>query len=379
MLLDPACNRCLRNKFYVRGACFRQEQLMIVGHLALSGVDVGLRGNGVPSPANFTALECAVHQLAFETAASKVGGNFGAIHAALRLDDCDDHLSQEQRRANAATLAPKQPMTHTASGPVGLFVWVATSGKDTNPGTEAAPVATLQRARDLIREHRKGTTSGAPARVTIGAGTYYLEQTLELSAEDSNTQWAGEHAAPSVVLSGGRPLEGLKWTAHGGGGVLVADVKLPSAGAPPAAATGGHDFGPAPAVVNQLFHKGVRQVRARWPNGDPQQASGLCFSKDQYAGEACDGWSQASGQGKDNMPGGRELATVSFGRSREPNRAVSHRCIVPTRNVWRCQASTAATRPPRDAAPSATTTAPSSTRSTSRPPATRCTTGRWTP
>jgi len=48
---------------------------------------------------------------------------------------------------------------------------------------------------------------------------------------------------------------------------------------PPPVPSAGHDWGPPPAQWNTLHVNGVRQVRARFPNGDPQDNSGICFSK----------------------------------------------------------------------------------------------------
>ena len=44
-----------------------------------------------------------------------------------------------------------------------------------------------------------------------------------------------------------------------------------------------------------LFVNGVRQIRARFPNGDPQQMSGICYSKTQGADEGCPGYASAQG------------------------------------------------------------------------------------
>ena len=45
--------------------------------------------------------------------------------------------------------------------------FVATDGRDSNPGTPDRPFATLSRARDAVRELRK---NGTPAAYTIDAG-----------------------------------------------------------------------------------------------------------------------------------------------------------------------------------------------------------------
>ncbi|XP_065196933.1 uncharacterized protein LOC135828411 isoform X1 [Sycon ciliatum] len=44
-----------------------------------------------------------------------------------------------------------------------------------------------------------------------------------------------------------------------------------------------------------LFVNGVRQIRARYPNGDPQQMSGVCYYVSQEGDEGCQGYATASG------------------------------------------------------------------------------------
>ncbi|NIA16092.1 MAG: hypothetical protein GWP08_18685, partial [Nitrospiraceae bacterium] len=91
--------------------------------------------------------------------------------------------------------------------------YIGPSGLDSNPGTEAAPFATLLRARDAIREWRQtAEQKGRPVTVNIRGGRYRVTGTLTLTAEDSGTQespviW---QAAPGeeVRLAGGVQLTG---------------------------------------------------------------------------------------------------------------------------------------------------------------------------
>ncbi len=66
-----------------------------------------------------------------------------------------------------------------------LQVYVAPNGDDRNPGTHERPVATLLRARDLLREHRAGPNSNCSATVWIAPGRYPVQATLTLDARDS--------------------------------------------------------------------------------------------------------------------------------------------------------------------------------------------------
>jgi len=63
--------------------------------------------------------------------------------------------------------------------------FVATNGNDTNPGTKEKPFATLERARDAVREQPKEKN---PLTVWIAGGTYYRNKTFSISAADLGTK-----------------------------------------------------------------------------------------------------------------------------------------------------------------------------------------------
>ena len=95
----------------------------------------------------------------------------------------------------------------------GVNFYVATNGDDSNSGTIDFPFATVEKARDAIRELK--VESGLPnggVTVYIRGGTYQLTESLEFTEEDSGTEAApivyqeypGEHA----VLSGGVSIPG---------------------------------------------------------------------------------------------------------------------------------------------------------------------------
>ena len=96
----------------------------------------------------------------------------------------------------------------------------------------------------------------------VRAGTCYLPVPLVLTALDSGITWAG-YDQEVAVLSGGAPVSGLTWTAHGTNGIMVATLP---------------ETVDAPGI-DQLFstaHAGPgaddsrRLVRARYPNGDSE-------------------------------------------------------------------------------------------------------------
>lgn len=93
-------------------------------------------------------------------------------------------------------------------------IYVSPSGSDMNPGTKAAPLATLAAARDAARTIKK---LGEPLTILLCGGTYYLPETLVLGPEDSGTQQGPivYAACPgeTVIVSGGQRLD-LKWTEY---------------------------------------------------------------------------------------------------------------------------------------------------------------------
>ena len=131
-------------------------------------------------------------------------------------------------------------------------LYVAGSGSDDDPGTEARPLATLHRARDFARELR--SSAARRIEVVVRGGAYHLSEPLILTAQDS-----GSHAAPlrfsaypgeRVILSGGALLQ-LQWEPYRDGIVR-------------AAVPAGSDF-------DQLFVANRRQMRARYPSFDPER------------------------------------------------------------------------------------------------------------
>src|SRR2546423_10477021 len=84
-------------------------------------------------------------------------------------------------------------------------VFVSPSGDDSNPGSQAAPVRTLQRAQQLVRGLNQNMT--ADVTVVLEDGFYRLASPLSLSSADSgtgghNVVWAaGTRAPPGVARS----------------------------------------------------------------------------------------------------------------------------------------------------------------------------------
>ncbi|MDM8009318.1 MAG: right-handed parallel beta-helix repeat-containing protein [Phycisphaerae bacterium] len=155
--------------------------------------------------------------------------------------------------------------------------WVSPTGSDDNPGTEAKPFATIQRAQSAVR--RLTQQMRGDILVTLRGGTYRLAETLVFGAEDSGS---GGHdivykGAPgeTPVVSGGRVVNGWqpdaagRWKGHTDVGnfrqLYVEGVRARRA------------QGPAPAGVRLFGTDGFRTTEVRmadWRNpGDIE----LCF------------------------------------------------------------------------------------------------------
>jgi parallel beta-helix repeat protein len=101
--------------------------------------------------------------------------------------------------------------------------YVAPGGSDLAKGSKEQPLATIERARDLVREMKKTYGTEVPVRVVLRDGIYFLKETLTLTAEDSGvvyTALAGEHP----VISGGQAVRNWQTGAINGKACWVADL-----------------------------------------------------------------------------------------------------------------------------------------------------------
>ncbi len=152
-----------------------------------------------------------------------------------------------------------------------IELYVSTKGNDKNLGTEAKPFATLNRARNAVRDLK----SKDSIEIVIRGGNYFLTEALVLKPEDSGTEKAPItwRAAKDekVILSGGKTIRG-RWKTSDGK-IWVVDV--------PDAKNNNWNF-------RQLFVDGKRIIRARFPNkslanpflyADSGSVSTICLNK----------------------------------------------------------------------------------------------------
>lgn len=163
----------------------------------------------------------------------------------------------------------------TAQAAAAVEYHVSSKGDDANPGTLARPFATLQRAQQAARKlaGREAVT------VSVRTGTYYLPETLILTAEDSGTKAAPviyrTYEKEQATISGGIRLNGLKWESYQNG-ILRAKV-------------------PADFATDQLFVNGERQHLARYPNFDPTVRHFNGWAKDAFSPERAARWKDPTG------------------------------------------------------------------------------------
>jgi len=174
------------------------------------------------------------------------------IRANLGMDRVRRIIFALFHAANAGIIGEIKLMNLAALTPVLFFAclcnaqpyFVSPSGDDANPGTLKKPFATLQRAQEAARQKH--------GDVFLRGGTYYLPDTLVLTAQDSGTKSAPvifqNYQNEKPVISGGVRLENLDWQPFTNG-IVQAQV-------------------PADLQTEEIFVNGERQILARYPNFD---------------------------------------------------------------------------------------------------------------
>ena len=157
-----------------------------------------------------------------------------------------------------------------------LRLYVAPSGRDTNPGTWDQPFATLARARDAVRSLRPFPPGGIT--ILLSGGEYRLAESLALTAEDSGTAQApivyAAAEGETPVLTGAATLGGFvpvtdpdvlaRLPQEARGHVLQTDLR--AAGVTDFGKLQPHGFGQAAVPLSELFFNGRPMTLARWPN-----------------------------------------------------------------------------------------------------------------
>jgi len=157
--------------------------------------------------------------------------------------------------STAEQLAPDPKTERFFVSPSGNDGW---SGRLAAPNAAATdgPVATLAKARDLVRGLKAGGGLTKPVEVILRGGFYALSKPLEFAPADSGTEACPvtyrAYPGEKPVISGGRTLG--PWQLVDGVNGKLWKMSLPDA------KTGGT------WQFNALFVNGERRVRARIPN-----------------------------------------------------------------------------------------------------------------
>jgi hypothetical protein len=226
-------------------------------------------------------------------AQGKLGEAKAACAAFLEKKEMPAHhrWEAEERRKEIERLEKglpaRDPAAHRVALPQrskpGVTLYVAVDGDDANPGTQAKPFQSLERARDAIRALKKA--KGLPAggvEVCIRGGRYQATKTFTLESEDSGTEAspivyrAAKDETPcfrgGIVLKGFQPVRDDAVLAilpeESRGKVLCVDLKsLGVSGLKPLELGGfasGRKFITHP--TQELFFNGEPQTLSRWPN-----------------------------------------------------------------------------------------------------------------
>ena len=171
-------------------------------------------------------------------------------------------------------------------------LFVAPDGSDGNPGTKAHPLATLSGARDTIRQ-RKATERLPDGGMTVllRGGTYFLDKTFELTAEDSGTAEAPivcrAQPGENVRLSGGREVRGFvpvtdeavlkRLPAEARSHVLEANLR--AQGITNLGELKSTGFGRSGTPALELFFQDRPMTLARWPNEGFTHIAGVTDEK----------------------------------------------------------------------------------------------------
>ena len=158
--------------------------------------------------------------------------------------------------------------------------FVSPDGSDRNPGTMEKPVATLERARDIVREWKQDGEKGKEGvTVWLRAGDYVRRQAMELTVADSGASerpivWRAM-VGETVRLLGGQKLSGFspvtdksirsRLAQDARGHVFQCDLR--SLGIEDFGEMKSRGFGRTTTPAHcELFFGGAPMTVARWPN-----------------------------------------------------------------------------------------------------------------
>jgi len=245
----------------------------------------GFCADEIPSPV--AAASAALAQADRYAAASLKPEARAGYEALARDPNCPESLRDEARRAAAALTSggiaaianddrhPPPPIPFP-----GREFFVSPDGSNQNAGTESSPFATLERARDAVREFvaREGRPKGGVA-VTLKPGRYRRTEAFLLSAADGGAPGAPVTYRAQIpgqtVLYGGTEISGFRpvtdpdtlarLPAEAQGHVWQCDLR--ALGITNYALLAVRGFGHlSPPPTLEVYVNGAPATLARWPN-----------------------------------------------------------------------------------------------------------------
>ncbi|MGB8452513.1 MAG: right-handed parallel beta-helix repeat-containing protein [Anaerocolumna sp.] len=155
-----------------------------------------------------------------------------------------------------------------------MELFVSTKGDDFAAGSCDAPVKTIQKAMELVRHYEKNRTDNIT--VNIGEGTYYIEEPVRFSKEDSGSETC------HVVY------QGIGNVMISGGVCIYPDWKYDKDGIYKTTVPEGLAF-------DQLFINGRKRVMARYPDYNENVKYFQGYAKDCIAPERVKKYSDPKG------------------------------------------------------------------------------------
>ncbi|MEA3478592.1 MAG: right-handed parallel beta-helix repeat-containing protein [Bacteroidota bacterium] len=154
----------------------------------------------------------------------------------------------------------------------GISIHVSPHGNDQYEGTIERPVATIQRAQQLVRAIKKQDLPKDTISVLLHEGIYRLKRGIVMTAADAGTEKSPviyrSYMGGNVIISGATPIENFK--VHSDIGNKIIEIDLQEAGLSlfekyRLSGFGGNEA-QRPYTLRELYLNGKPMPLSRWPN-----------------------------------------------------------------------------------------------------------------
>ncbi|MCK9266084.1 right-handed parallel beta-helix repeat-containing protein [bacterium] len=175
-----------------------------------------------------------------------------------------------------------------------LNFYISPSGKDSNRGTKNSPFRTISRAQEEVRATKKKGTHKGGISIFFREGTYFLQEPIVFSQEDSGTEDSPivyrSYPNENVKIVGGIKITNFmplkqpeilkRLPEEARKEVWVADLK--SQGIDDYGTLLNRGFGPTNLSAMELIYNGEIMHLARWPNDSWLRVAALVDPKGDY-------------------------------------------------------------------------------------------------